>query len=85
MYFFAFKCSSIAALEGSVLNTSSVIPVDKAEVPTPTISITSSEVDPQIGNDTTPEQCYADGALRAWSTVAGSSLLHFYTVGMVCI
>jgi hypothetical protein len=29
-------------------------------------------------------QDYADGAVRAWSTVAGAFLLQFYTVGVVC-
>lgn len=60
-------------------------PVDKAGVPTPAVSTSSSQVDPQSENDTTTEQCYADGALRAWSTVAGSFLLQFYAVGMVCL
>ena len=30
-------------------------------------------------------QHYADGALRAWSTVVGAFLLQFYTVGVVCV
>ena len=28
-------------------------------------------------------QDYADGALRAWSTVVGTFILHFYAVGLV--
>jgi hypothetical protein len=47
-----------------------------------TLTISPSDIEVQVKGDP-QEQDYADGALRAWSTVAGSFILSLYTVGLV--
>jgi hypothetical protein len=56
--------------------------MDAATVTTPTLQLPTKEAQSE---EDIPVQDYADGALRAWSTVIGAFLLQFYAVGVVCI
>jgi hypothetical protein len=52
-----------------------------------TLPVSPSNIGVQVKKEhqdgDTQAQDYADGALRAWSTVAGSFILSLYTVGLV--